>query len=99
MVNDIPILAPRKRIALIAHDNKKPEMLRWARRHQATLSRHELFPTGTTGALLTRELGLDVHRFQSGPLAGDQQARAAIVAGKIDALIFVWYPLDPQPPS
>src|SRR5690554_7007074 len=79
MVTDIPVLAPRKRIALIAHDNKKPELLRWARRHLTTLARHELFATGTTGALLARELGLDVHRFQSGPLGGDQQVGAAIV--------------------
>lgn len=71
--------------------------MRWARHHLATLSRHELFATGTTGALLARELALDVHRFQSGPLGGDQQVGAAIVDGRIDILIFFWDPLEPQP--
>jgi methylglyoxal synthase len=97
MSNEIHVLAPRKRIALIAHDNKKPELLRWARRHLATLSRHELSATGTTGALLARELGLEIYRFRSGPLGGDQQVGAAIVDGKIDLVVFFWDPLEPQP--
>jgi methylglyoxal synthase len=90
-------LATRKRITLIAHDNKKPELLHWARRHLATLSRHELYATGTTGAMLARELGLEVDCFRSGPLGGDQQVGAAIVEGKIDLVIFFWDPLEPQP--
>ena len=97
MPNDIYVLPQRKRIALIAHDNKKPELLVWARRHLATLSRHDLYATGTTGGMLAHELGLDVHRFQSGPLGGDQQVGAAIVEGKIDFVIFFWDPLEPQP--
>jgi methylglyoxal synthase len=97
MSKEIYVLAPRKRITLIAHDNKKPELLRWARRHLDTLSRHELYATGTTGAMLTRELGLEVHCFRSGPLGGDQQVGAAIVEGRIDLLVFFWDPLEPQP--
>lgn len=97
MSTEIHVLAPRKRIALIAHDNKKPELLRWAASHRATLARHELYATGTTGALLARELGLEVHRYRSGPLGGDQQVGAAIVEGKIDLVIFFWDPLEPQP--
>ena len=97
MPNNIYVLPQRKRIALIAHDNKKPELLVWARRHLATLSRHDLYATGTTGGMLAHELGLDVHRFQSGPLGGDQQVGAAIVEGKIDFVIFFWDPLEPQP--
>lgn len=97
MSNETYILAPRKRITLIAHDNKKPELLDWARQHLATLSKHELYATGTTGAMLARELGLEVHCFRSGPLGGDQQVGAAIVEGKIDLVIFFWDPLEPQP--
>lgn len=97
MPNNIYVLPQRKRIALIAHDNKKPDLLVWARRHLATLSRHDLYATGTTGGMLAHELGLEVHRFQSGPLGGDQQVGAAIVEGKIDFVIFFWDPLEPQP--
>lgn len=97
MSNETYILAPRKRITLIAHDNKKPELLDWARQHLATLSKHELYATGTTGAMLARELGLEVHCFRSGPPGGDQQVGAAIVEGKIDLVIFFWDPLEPQP--
>ena len=87
----------RKRIALIAHDNRKPDLLAWARFNQGTLSRHELFATGTTGAILSRELGLQITRFRSGPLGGDQQVGAGIVEGRIDFVIFFWDPLEPQP--
>ena len=87
----------RKRIALIAHDNCKPQLLEWARYNRGTLSEHELHATGTTGALLASELGLEVDRFLSGPLGGDQQVGAAIAEGRIDFLIFFWDPLEPQP--
>jgi methylglyoxal synthase len=87
----------RKRIALIAHDNRKADLLSWARFNRGTLSKHQLLATGTTGALLADELGLDVRRFLSGPLGGDQQVGAAIAEGRIDAVIFFWDPLEPHP--
>ncbi|HTZ05602.1 MAG TPA: methylglyoxal synthase [Gaiellaceae bacterium] len=87
----------RKRIALIAHDNLKQDMLDWARFNRGTLAKHELSATGTTGKLLVDELGLDVHLFLSGPLGGDQQIGAAIAEGRIDFVIFFWDPLEPHP--
>ena len=87
----------RKRIALIAHDNRKPDMLEWARFNRETLADHELFATGTTGALLVEELGLPVSLFLSGPLGGDQQVGAAIAEGRIDFVVFLWDPLEPHP--
>jgi len=90
-------MSTRKRVALIAHDHCKGELLEWARFNQGTLIGHELDATGTTGALLTAELGLPVARFASGPLGGDQQVGAAIVEGRIDFVIFFWDPLEPQP--
>lgn len=87
----------RKRVALIAHDNCKQDLLDWARFNVGTLEAHELFATGTTGGLLNRELGLDVHRFLSGPLGGDQQVGAGVAEGRIDFVIFFWDPLEPQP--
>jgi len=86
-----------KRIALIAHDNLKQDMLDWARFNRGTLEKHELSATGTTGQLLVDELGLDVHLFLSGPLGGDQQIGAAIAEGRIDFVIFFWDPLEPHP--
>lgn len=90
-------MSMRKRVALIAHDHCKSEMLDWARFNQGTLVGHDLHATGTTGALLTAELGLPVARFASGPLGGDQQVGAGIVEGRIDFVIFFWDPLEPQP--
>lgn len=87
----------RRRIALIAHDNRKDDMREWARFNRGTLARHELFATGTTGATIADELDLDVHRFLSGPLGGDQQIGAAIAEGRIDFVVFFWDPLEPQP--
>ena len=87
----------RKRIALIAHDNRKADMLEWARYNRDTLAQHELFATGTTGALLADELDLAIHRFLSGPLGGDQQVGAGVAEGRIDFIIFFWDPLAPHP--
>lgn len=86
-----------KQIALIAHDNRKADLLDWARFNRGTLAKHQLSATGTTGALLSDELGLDVNRFLSGPLGGDQQIGAAIAEGRIDFVIFFWDPLEPHP--
>ena len=91
------VTARRKRIALIAHDNMKRDILEWARFNQGTLSRHELYGTGTTGGLLSKELDLPVHRFRSGPLGGDQQVGAGVAEGRIDFIIFFWDPLAPHP--
>jgi methylglyoxal synthase len=88
---------PVKRIALIAHDNKKVELLRWAEYNRGTLKTHDLFATGTTGTMLEYELGFPVHRFLSGPLGGDQQIGALLAEGGLDLLIFFWDPLEAQP--
>ena len=87
----------RKRIALIAHDNMKRDILEWARYNRGTLSRHELYGTGTTGGMIAAETGLDVVRFRSGPLGGDQQVGAGVAEGRIDFIIFFWDPLAPHP--
>lgn len=87
----------RKRVALIAHDNRKLELVEWARFNRGTLSMHDLHATGTTGSQLEQELGLPVHRFLSGPLGGDQQVGAAIAEGWIDIVIFFSDPLTPHP--
>jgi methylglyoxal synthase len=87
----------RKRIALIAHDRRKPDLLDWVAYNRAVLVEHELFATGTTGALVAERTGLPVTRFRSGPLGGDQQVGARISEGAFDVLIFFWDPLEPQP--
>jgi len=86
-----------RRIALVAHDNKKVDLLQWADYNRETLKHHTLFATGTTGTMLEFELGLDVTRFLSGPIGGDQQIGAKIAEGDIDMLFFFWDPLEPQP--
>ncbi len=86
-----------KRIALVAHDNMKDEMLEWAAHHRTELSNHILVGTGTTGRLVQEHTGLEVERLRSGPLGGDQQMGARIAEGKIDILMFFWDPLEPQP--
>ncbi len=90
------LMNARKRIALIAHDNCKADLLDWARYNRDTLAAHELCATGTTGRLLSDQLSLDVSRYRSGPLGGDQQVGAAIVEGRIDFVIFFWDPLEPH---
>ena len=86
-----------RHIALIAHDNKKVELLRWAEYNREVLRPHALYATGTTGTMLEYELGLSVTRFHSGPVGGDQQIGAKIAEGVIDVLVFFWDPLEPQP--
>lgn len=87
----------RKKIALIAHDNRKIDLLEWAKYNRDLLAKHELFGTGTTGQLIENELNVKVHKFKSGPLGGDQQVGAKIAEGEIDFLIFFWDPLEPMP--
>ena len=90
-------LPATKNIALIAHDNRKDELLSWAIANHSTLAQHHLFATGTTGSILQARLGLPVTRFHSGPLGGDQQVGARIAEGKLHILIFFWDPLDAHP--
>ena len=92
-----PPPARGKRIAMVAHDHKKRELLEWARFNHDLLAGHELYATGTTGQLLEQNLGLGVRKFQSGPLGGDLQIGSRIAEGQMDCLIFSWDPLEPQP--
>ncbi len=85
-----------KKIALIAHDNKKQDLLEWASFNRDLLAQHELYATETTGELLERELDLKITKLLSGPLGGDQQIGAKIAGGQIDFLIFFWDPLKPM---
>jgi methylglyoxal synthase len=90
-------MLPDKKIALVAHDNKKRDLVEWAKYNRVLLAHHRVYATGTTGQVLEQELGFPICRLQSGPLGGDQQIGAKIVDGEIDFLIFFWDPLEPMP--
>ena len=90
-------MQPRKKIALVAHDNKKQDLFDWAKYNVQLLAEHDLYATGTTGTILEEELDLTLHKLESGPLGGDQQIGAKISEGKIDFVIFFWAPLEPLP--
>lgn len=94
---NIKKLGKRKRIALVAHDHKKADLLEWAEYNREVLVKHELFATGTTGKMLEEALDRPVKKLLSGPLGGDQQMGSMIAEGKIDVLIFFWDPMEAQP--
>ena len=87
----------QKKIALIAHDGKKPELIKWCQDNQEILKRHFLCGTGTTARMITDATGLPVKGYNSGPLGGDLQIGAKIVEGKIDFVVFFSDPLEAQP--
>jgi methylglyoxal synthase len=87
----------KKKIALVAHDGRKQDLLEWVKFNVGTLGGHELFATGTTGKVIADETGLEVKRFRSGPLGGDMQLGAAIAENGLDVLIFFWDPMTPHP--
>jgi methylglyoxal synthase len=87
----------RKSIALIAHDSMKDDLLEWASENKKALTQSTLYATGTTGRILSRELGIDVHNMKNGPLGGDLQIGTKIAEEEIDVLIFFWDPLEAQP--
>lgn len=90
-------MKPKKKIALIAHDHCKRDLLNWCAAHKDDLAKHKLFGTGTTAGLIADEVGLDIHPFHSGPLGGDLQVGASIAEKEIDVMIFFWDPLEAQP--
>ena len=90
-------LTENKTIALIAHDNRKADLLTWVKQNKKILQNHKLLGTGTTGKLITQRCDLPVRCFDSGPLGGDQQIGAEMSYGKIDIVIFFWDPLTAQP--
>ncbi|RYY61608.1 MAG: methylglyoxal synthase [Chitinophagaceae bacterium] len=91
------ILGTSKRVALVAHDHMKQEIIEWATSNRDALSKHILYATGTTGNMVEQALGQPVLKFLSGPLGGDQQIGASIAEGKLDVLIFFWDPMEAQP--
>lgn len=91
------MMQERKRIALVAHDNQKDDLMEWALFNRDTLAQHDLYATGTTGSLLQEALQIPITRLRSGPLGGDQQLGARIAEEQIDILVFFWDPLEPLP--
>ncbi len=97
MQNLETIIKSKKRIALIAHNNKKKELLEWTQKNRNLLFEHKLYSTSSTGSLLEEHLNIKIKKYKSGPLGGDLQIGAKIVKKKIDILIFFWDPLEAQP--
>ena len=97
MSSETVLMGKRKKIALVAHDNKKGDLLEWVKFNKYLLSLHELYATGTTGKLIEKEAGLEIIKLKSGPLGGDMQVGAKIANGEIDFLIFFWDPLESLP--
>jgi len=97
IMNEFRTMHQVKRIALVAHDKKKPDLLDWAKYNKDVLSKHTLVATGTTGNLLEKTLETPVFKLLSGPLGGDQQIGAMIAEGKLDMIIFFWDPMEAQP--
>ncbi|MBT4001957.1 MAG: methylglyoxal synthase, partial [Chloroflexi bacterium] len=93
-IHPLPI---QKRIALVAHDGRKKDLLDWVKFNKTTLSTHFLYGTGTTGKIVSDETGLPVKSLMSGPLGGDQQIGAMIAETELDMLVFFWDPLEQQP--
>ncbi len=97
MAHSHHIMPKQKRIALVAHDNKKNDLLEWVKFNEGSLSNHLLFATGTTGSLLEKHTNLKIYKLQSGPLGGDLQIGSMIAEKKLDILFFFWDPLQAQP--
>lgn len=93
---DRPIAAT-KRIALVAHDNRKASLIEWCTKHRDILQQHQLLGTGTTGSHIEAATGMAVEKLFSGPMGGDQQLGAKICQGDVDILIFFWDPFEPMP--
>ncbi len=90
-------LPNKKSIALVAHDNKKKDLVAWCSKHRETLKNHKLYATGTTGTVIANATELPINKLISGPLGGDQQVGSLITEGKVDFLIFFWDPFEPMP--
>ncbi|CAF2882142.1 unnamed protein product [Rotaria sp. Silwood2] len=96
-ISNLVVMGEIKRIALVAHNNKKTELIECLRQHRDVLAKHKLYGTGTTGSLVEKELQIPVTKFESGPLGGDQQLGAKITSRELDILIFFIDPLDSHP--
>lgn len=96
-MNNVRKLGSTKRIALVAHDHKKKDLIEWAEHNRQVLALHELVATGTTGKMLEEKLNIPIKKFYSGPLGGDQQIGAMIAEGKLDFIVFFWDPMEAQP--
>lgn len=96
-MSQILTMETQKKIALVAHDNRKKDLIAWVKKNKEALGTHFLYGTGTTGSLIAKETGLPVRTFKSGPLGGDQQIGASITENDINCLIFFWDPLEAQP--